>query len=344
MDNIKRLGVLTGGGDAPGLNPAIRGVFYKAQELGYEVIGIKDGWKGLLEKDTIVLSKEDVDAALTKGGTILGSSRTNPYKRENGKETAYENFKELGLSGLIAIGGEDTLGVAGQLVRDFHLPINGVPKTIDFDVPETDFTLGFFTALEVTTDILERLQDTARSHHRVMVLEVMGRHAGWLGLFTAVAGGADYVLLPEKKADIEELIGKTRKALSEKGYAVVVVSEGAVLDESMLKNRPVDEFGHVQLGGMGEVVAQFLEHNLNTEVKCVILGHAQRGGKPSVIDRILPQLQAVKAVEWLDKGQTGVLAAYREGSIKPVDLTLVVGKNRPLPESLIDDFGVFFRG
>jgi len=219
-----------------------------------------------------------------------------------------------------------------------------VPKTIDFDVPETDFTLGFFTALEVTTDILERLQDTAKSHHRVMVLEVMGRHAGWLGLFTAVAGGADYVLVPEKKADIEELIAKTKRALSDKGFAVVVVSEGAVLDESMLKDRPVDEFGHVQLGGMGEVVAQFLEKSLNTEVKCVILGHAQRGGKPSVIDRILPQLQALKAVEWLDKGQTGVLAAYKEGTIKPVDLTLVVGKNRPLPESLIDDFGVFFRG
>jgi len=295
VDNIKRLGVLTGGGDAPGLNPAIRGVFYKAVELGYEVIGIKDGWKGLLEKETIVLSKADVDSALTKGGTILGSSRTNPYKREGGKEIAYENFKELGLSGLIAIGGEDTLGVAGQLVRDYQLPINGVPKTIDFDVPETDFTLGFFTALEVTTDILERLQDTAKSHHRVMVLEVMGRHAGWLGLF---------------KADIEELIAKTKRALSDKGFAVVVVSEGAVLDESMLKDRPVDEFGHVQLGGMGEVVAQFLEKSLNTEVKCVILGHAQRGGKPSVIDRILPQLQALKAVEWLDKGQTGVLAAY----------------------------------
>lgn len=344
MSENKRLGVLTGGGDAPGLNPAIRGVFYKASELGYEIVGLRDGWKGLLEKDAIPLTKEEVDAALTKGGTILGSSRTNPYNREGGKELAEKNFHELGLNALIAIGGEDTLGVAGQLVRDFRLPINGVPKTIDFDVPETDFTLGFFTALEVTTDVLERLQDTAKSHHRVMVLEVMGRHAGWLGLFTAVAGGADYVLVPEKKADIDDLVLKVKQAVSNKGFAVVVVSEGAVLDESMLKDRPVDEFGHVQLGGMGEVVASFLEKQLNMEVKAVILGHAQRGGKPSVLDRILPQLQAIKAVEWLHDGQTGVLAAYREGSIKPIDLTKVVGKNRPLPESLINDFSVFFRG
>jgi 6-phosphofructokinase 1 len=344
MSAVKRLGVLTGGGDAPGLNPAIRGVFYKASELGYEVIGLKDGWKGLLEKNVMTLSKQIIDEALIKGGTILGSSRTNPYNREGGKEQAVSNFNELGLTGLIAIGGEDTLGVAGQLVRDFKLPINGVPKTIDFDVPETDFTLGFFTALEVTTDVLERLQDTAKSHHRVMVLEVMGRHAGWLGLFTAVAGGADYVLVPEQKVDTQDLVEKVKKAIAEKSYAVVVVSEGAVLDESMLKNRPVDEFGHVQLGGMGEVVADFLEKNLNVEVKSVILGHAQRGGKPSVLDRILPQLQAIKAVEWLEKGQVGVLAAYREGKIEPVDLTKVVGRNRPLPQSLIDDFSVFFRG
>ncbi|NPV88755.1 ATP-dependent 6-phosphofructokinase [Coprothermobacteraceae bacterium] len=341
---MKRIGVLTGGGDAPGLNPAIRGVFYKASALGFEVVGIADGWKGLLEKKLVELTKEKVDEALLKGGTILGSSRTNPYKREGGPESVVANFKELGLDGLIAIGGEDTLGVAGRLVGEYHLPINGVPKTIDFDVPETDFTLGFFTALEVTTDILERLQDTANSHHRALVLEVMGRHAGWLGLFTAVAGGADYVLLPEQKPNVAHMLEQVKSVLDTKGYAVVVVSEGAILDENLLKNRPVDEFGHVQLGGVGESVAQLIQDHLGVETRCVILGHAQRGGKPSILDRILPQLQAIKAVEWLNEGHVGVLAAYREGSIKPIELTKVVGRNRPIPEELIKDFSVFFNG
>ncbi len=339
----KRIAILTGGGDCPGLNPAIRGVVFGAISRGWEVIGIEEGWKGILSPPIWRnLNLEDVDEILRLGGTILHSSRTNPYKEPHNPEDVVKSFRTLGLDALVAIGGEDTLGVAGKLYRDFKLPIVGIPKTIDFDVPGTEFTLGFTTALEVTIDAAERLKDTARSHKRAIVLETMGRHAGWLALMTAIGAGADAVLIPEKEVNFGKLLASLKKKYERKKYLLIVVSEGVILPEQKLDKTPVDEFGHIKLGGVSEQIAKIIENELGIPTRHVILGHVQRGGNPSPIDRIVPQAQGLEAVRAIEEGDFGKMMAVKDGKISRVPLEVVVGKTRVVPSDLIEFFTPLF--
>ncbi len=298
---MAKLGILTGGGDCPGLNPVIRAVVRKSINQGYEVVGIKNGWKGLIENDTMKLDLDSVSGILPKGGTILGTSRTNPYKKENGVEKVKENYKKLGLDALIAVGGEDTLGVANKLIKDGAIPnIVGVPKTIDNDLSSTDYTFGFDTALNTATECIDKLHTTAESHHRIIVAEVMGRHAGWIAIESGIAGGADIVLIPEIPIDIEEVCSLIKKRHQRgKTFSIVVVAEGAQFKEGtmVLQEQKLDEFGHVRLGGIGENVANEIEKRTGYETRVSVLGHIQRGGTPTAFDRILGTRFGVKAVE-----------------------------------------------
>ncbi len=286
---MKKIGILTGGGDCPGLNPTIRAVVRKAINDGYTVVGIMNGWKGLVEKETISLDLNSISGILHRGGTILGTSRTNPFKNPEHLEKVKKNFKALGLSALVAIGGEDTLGVANKLSKH-GLHIVGIPKTIDNDLSATDFTFGFDTAVNIAMEAIDRLHTTAESHHRVMVVEVMGRHAGWIAIYAGIAGGADAILIPEKPVDLNEVcdILKKRKQRG-KSFSIIVCSEGAKLKDSdlVLKTQTTDAFGHVLLGGIGHVVAEKIEEMTGFETRVTVLGHIQRGGSPTAFDRVL---------------------------------------------------------
>ncbi|MCK5491956.1 MAG: ATP-dependent 6-phosphofructokinase, partial [Candidatus Omnitrophica bacterium] len=278
-----KIGILTGGGDCPGLNPVIRGIVRKANNEGHEVIGLRHGWRGLMEKEILPLDLNSISGILHRGGTILGTSRTNPYKSEDGAEKVKNGFKELGLDALIAIGGEDTLGVATKLYKE-GVNVIGVPKTIDNDLCSTDFTFGFDTAVNVATECIDRLHTTAESHDRVMVVEVMGRHAGWIAAYSGIAGGADYILIPEIPINLEEVYTSLKKRHKRgKNFSIVVVSEGAAFDESelCLQEKELDQFGHVRLGGIGNMLGQLIEEKTGFETRVTVLGHIQRGGTPS---------------------------------------------------------------
>ncbi|MDD5237162.1 MAG: 6-phosphofructokinase, partial [Candidatus Omnitrophica bacterium] len=297
---MPRIGILTGGGDCPGLNPVIRAVVRKAINEGYEVIGFKNGWKGLIENDTMALDLASISGILPKGGTILGTSRTNPYKKEGGVAKVKENFQKMDLNALVAVGGEDTLGVASKLTKDGISNIVGVPKTIDNDLSSTDYTFGFDTALNTATECIDRLHTTAESHHRVMVVEVMGRHAGWIAVESGIAGGADFILIPELPIDIEEVCASIKKRHSRgKTFSIIVVSEGAQFKEGtfVLQEEKLDEFGHVRLGGIGEKLAGEIEKKTGYETRVTVLGHIQRGGTPTAFDRILGTRFGIRAVE-----------------------------------------------
>jgi len=298
---MAKLGILTGGGDCPGLNPVIRAVVRKGLNEGYEIIGIKNGWKGLIDNDTMKLDLNSVSGILPKGGTILGTSRTNPYKKENGLEKVKDNYKNLGLEALIAVGGEDTLGVASKLINDNIITdIVGVPKTIDNDLSSTDYTFGFDTALNTAMECIDKLHTTAESHHRIMVVEVMGRHAGWIAIESGIAGGADIILIPELPIDMEEVCNLIKKRHQRgKTFSIVVVAEGAQFKKGtmVLQEQKLDEFGHVRLGGIGENVAKEIEKRTGYETRASVLGHIQRGGTPTAFDRILGTRFGVKAVE-----------------------------------------------
>src|SRR4051795_13424136 len=286
-----RIGVLTGGGDCPGLNAAIRAIVRKGVDrYGYAVLGFRDGWHGVLESQTSELTLESTRGIIHRGGTILGSSRTNPYKDgEDGSPRVRETMEDLHLDGLIAIGGEDTLGVASKLV-DAGLNVIGLPKTIDNDLGGTDMTFGFDTAVQVATDAIDRLHTTAESHHRVMVLEVMGRHAGWIALYSGIAGGADVVLIPEKPFDVDEVCRLIQRRHSRGHYfSIVVVAEGALPVEGQMETigGQTDAFGHVRLGGIGTRLEQEIEQRTGFETRATILGHTQRGGTPTAFDRVL---------------------------------------------------------
>jgi 6-phosphofructokinase 1 len=322
---MKKIGILTGGGDCPGLNPAIRGVVYASEKFGFQCVGIIDGWKGMIEGNTIDLKKEDVEYIISQGGTILGTSRTNPFKKEENVKKVLENFKLLDLYALVAIGGEDTLGVATKLYENYKLNVVGVPKTMDNDLNATDYTFGFDTAVTRAMEAAKALIDTGRSHRRVMVFEVMGRHAGWVALFTAIASAADYVCLPEKKLDPSDLIDKIKKAYARKKFALVVVSEAVeILEEEKdaLKAQEVDQFGHVILKerGMGEKIAKFIEKNTGIETRHAVIGHMQRGGEPTLFDRILATRVGIKAAELVRDGDFGKMAALVGNEIKAVPL------------------------
>jgi len=336
-----KIGILTGGGDAPGLNAVIRAVTLAALKEGYEVVGIKNGWKGLIEADTIPLDYQKVYDIIHEGGTILGTSRTNPAKIEGGYERILENVKKLGIDVIVAIGGEDTQSVSAKLV-ELGVNVIGVPKTIDNDVVGTDQTFGFDTAVNIVVEAIDRLRTTARSHQRVMVVEVMGRHAGWIALVSGIAGGADAILLPEQKFSVEEVCNAIRRA-REKGkpYNIIVVAEGAEpsdIDLAAIRKREKDAFGHVRLGGIGYILEEEIKKRTGLGARAVVLGHLQRGGPPSAFDRYLCTRFGLKVIELIKAKKFGRMVALRGTEIVDVPLTEVGGKTRTVPESLINEF------
>jgi len=340
-----RIGILTGGGDCPGLNPVIRAVVRKALLAGYEIVGIKNGWKGLVQNDTMPLNIDTISGILPRGGTILGTSRTNPYKNEGDLQKVKDNFKKLGLEALVAVGGEDTLGVASRLVKDGLSNIVGVPKTIDNDLSATDYTFGFDTALNVAMECIDRLHTTADSHHRVIVAEVMGRHAGWIALEAGIAGGADMILIPEIPINLNE-VREVIKKRHQRGkiFSIVVVSEGAQLkDKAMVTQEgKLDAFGHVRLGGIGEDLAAQIEKITGFETRVSVLGHIQRGGSPTAFDRVLGTRFGVRAVELIMDKKFGKMVALAGTKIIAVPLEEAVQALKTVDMELYNTAKVFF--
>ncbi|MCM8778761.1 MAG: 6-phosphofructokinase [Candidatus Omnitrophica bacterium] len=339
-----RIGILTGGGDCPGLNPVIRAVVRKAINEGCEVIGIKNGWKGLIEKDVILLDLQSVSGILPKGGTILGTSRTNPYKKPEDVKKVKENYQNLGLNALVAVGGEDTLGVAYKLSKE-GLKIVGIPKTIDNDLSATDYTFGFDTAVNIATECIDRLHTTAESHHRIIVVEVMGRHAGWIATEAGIAGGADVILIPEVPIDIEEVCALIKKRHNRgKTFSIVVVAEGARFKEGQVvtHEEKLDEFGHVRLGGIGEVLGKIIEERTGFETRVVVLGHLQRGGTPTAFDRVLGTRFGIKAVELILKQEFGKMVSLQGNKIATVPLEKAVEELKPVDMELYEVAKTFF--
>jgi len=341
-----RIGVLTGGGDCPGLNAVIRAVVRKGIDRhGHTILGFRDGWRGPIENRWEELTIESVRGILPRGGTILGSSRTNPLSRDDGVDRIRATLADLELVGLIVIGGEDTLGAAARLYAD-GLPIVGVPKTIDNDLGGTDMTFGFDTALQVATDAIDRLHTTAESHHRNLVVEVMGRHAGWIALHSGLAGGADVILIPERPFDIEEVCRLIRRR-HERGryFAIVVAAEGATPVEGtmeMVAGSGVDEFGHARLGGIGQRLEREIEERTGYETRTTVLGHVQRGGTPTAFDRVLATRLGVAAIDAATEQRWGTMAALRGQRIELVPLEEAVAELRTVPVEDYEAAETFF--
>ncbi|MFH1652453.1 MAG: 6-phosphofructokinase [Pseudomonadota bacterium] len=339
---LKRVGVLTGGGDCPGLNAVIRAVVRRAiKHGGYEIVGIRHGWRGVLEMDTMPLTRADVRGILHRGGTIIGTSRTNLFKDEESKKKALSNLNNLNLHGLIAIGGEDTLGVAKQLY-DNKINIVGIPKTIDNDLLGTDYTFGFDTAVQIATDAVDRLHTTAESHNRVLVCEVMGRHAGWIATFSGIAGGADVILIPEKPIDIDEVC-EVIWSRHNKGvyFSIVVVAEGAKIavkgeEKEVLSSDKKDEFGHVQLGGIGDILAKMIRDKTGYDTRVTVLGHVQRGGTPTAHDRVLATRYGVAAMDAVHEGNFGKMVALHGNDIVCVPLSTVSKGTKDVDEGIYE--------
>src|SRR3954469_17275794 len=292
-----RIGVLTGGGDCPGLNAVIRAVARRAWSNGHEVVGVREGWRGMVEHLFSPLGPEQISGILPRGGTIIGTTRTNPYKVEGGVDKVRAAFEQI--DALVAIGGEDTLGVAAKLYDEYEAPVVGVPKTIDNDLSGTDYTFGFDTAVAICTEAIDRLHTTAESHNRVMVVEVMGRHAGWIAVQSGIAGGADVILIPEKPVVIEDVVAEIQKRESRgKDFSIVVVSEGVELPGTADEGE-VDQFGHKLLAkrGVGEALAKEIEEATGFETRVTVLGHVQRGGSPTARDRVLATRFGLKAAD-----------------------------------------------
>jgi len=340
-----RVGVLTGGGDCPGLNAVIRAVVRKGvRQHGLEFIGYRDGWRGPLEGVTMELGVEQCRGILPRGGTILGSSRTNPFKIDNGVERIQENLAKDGVDALVAIGGEDTLGVATKLA-DLGVNVVGVPKTIDNDLSGTDFTFGFDTAVNIATEAIDRLHTTAESHHRVLVVEVMGRHAGWIALHSGMAGGANVVLIPEQPFDIEAVCELVEQRFKTRFAPIIVVSEGAVPAEGgdmTLVSGEKDAFGHVRLGGIGDRLAQEIESRTGKEARAVVLGHIQRGGTPTAFDRWLATRFGLHAIDAVADGDFGKMMALRGTSIVRVPLIEGTGELKLVSAEQYAEAQVFF--
>jgi phosphofructokinase-like protein len=334
---MKTVGILTGGGDAPGLNAVIRAIVRRSLPRGYRMLGLRHGWRGLLEKESIELDLAATSGILHRGGTILGTSRTNPYKKPEDARRAEANFKALGLDALIAIGGEDTLGVAAKLSQA-GFPVVGVPKTIDNDLSGTDTTFGFDTAVSIATEAIDRLHTTAESHDRVIVCEVMGRHAGWIALHSGMAGGADFILIPERTIDLDAVCAAvTRRKARGLKFSIIVAAEGAMLPEGEVKKAAeTDAFGHVLLGGIGERLAKEIEKRTGSETRSVQLGHVQRGGTPTAFDRWLGSRYGLLAADMAHQGSFGMMAAYRGGVFEPVPLASAVASLKTVPAELID--------
>ena len=339
-----RVGVLTGGGDCPGLNAVIRAVVRKGvTEYGYEFVGFRDGWKGPLEGLTTDLGIAQVRGILPRGGTILGSSRTNPIKIEGGVEKIKANLAAQGVDALIAIGGEDTLGVATAL-HDHGVPVVGVPKTIDNDLSGTDYTFGFDTAVTIASEAIDRLHTTAESHHRILVVEVMGRHAGWIALHAGVSGGANGILIPEVPFDLDEVAGWVESRFRSHYAPIIVVSEGALPADGDLitKDQTLDAFGHVRLSGIGDWLASGLEAKTGKEARASVLGHIQRGGTPTAFDRVLATRFGLQAIDSVHDKQYGVMVALRGTDIVRVPLIEGTGVLKTVPPERYDEVRTFF--
>ena len=336
---------MSGGGDAPGINAVIRAVVRKGiQNYGYEVVGIKDGWHGLIENDFVPLDLKSVSGILPRGGSILGTSRTNPFKLEKDAETVVKNAKKAGIGAVVAIGGADTLSVAYQMGEP-GLKCVGVPKTIDNDLAGTDYTFGFMTAVTIATEALDRLHTTAETHHRVMILEVMGRYTGWIALEAGLAGGADIILIPEKPFDIKQIcryIGDRQKR--GRNFSIIVVAEGAKPKggAEIIYSENVDEFGHIRLGGIGYYIGKEIEKRMKIETRVVVLGHLQRGGSPTAFDRILSTRFGIGAIDLVSKKKFGHMVAIKGNDIVSVPLKDVIGKRKTVDLEIYKIAQVFF--
>ncbi len=339
-----QIGVLTGGGDCPGLNAVIRAVVRCAERRGDRVLGVLEGWRGLCSGAARELTREDVRGILPRGGTILRTSRTNPYKAAAQLDRLKENWRRFGLDALVAIGGEDTLGVAARLWREERLPIVGVPKTIDNDLSATDYTFGFDTAVQTATEAIDRLHSTAESHNRVMVVEVMGRHAGWIALYAGIAGGADVIALPEQPTSVEQIARHVRaRAELGRSFSILVVSEGARIEGlGTSRTSKIDEFGHELLGGIGEQLARRVEEVTGFETRVTVLGHVQRGGTPTAWDRVLATRFGVFASELVARREFGKMAALAGNRIVAVDLDAAVAEPKTVSPDLYALAELFF--
>jgi phosphofructokinase-like protein len=342
-----RIGVLTGGGDCPGLNAVIRAIVRKGIDAyGHAIVGFRDGWRGPLENAYEELTIESTRGILPRGGTILRSSRTNPFKRDDGPDLIAENLRTLNLEGLIAIGGEDTLGAAARLYTEHGLPVLGVPKTIDNDLGGTDMTFGFDTAVQIATDAIDRLHTTAESHNRVMIVEVMGRHAGWIALHSGLAGGADVILIPERPFDINEVVRLIRRRHSRGRYfSILVAAEGATPQEGTLETiagGAKDEFGHERLGGIGQLLEREIGERTGFETRATVLGHIQRGGTPTAFDRVLATRLGLAAIDAAHEGRWGSMPALKGTKVKLVALTEAVADLRTVPEDEFAAAQAFF--
>jgi phosphofructokinase-like protein len=340
-----RIGLLTGGGDCPGLNAVIRAVVRKGINVhNHELIGFRYGWAGVMSGDAIPLDHESTRGILHRGGTILGTSRTNPYKQEGGAEQVKATLAELNIDALIPIGGEDTLGVAGRLT-DEGVPCVGVPKTIDNDLAGTDFTFGFQTAVQIATDAIDRLHTTAESHNRVIVVEVMGRHAGWIAAYAGLAGGADVVLVPERPFDLDEICERLhRRQAAGRTFSIVVVAEGATPKDGdvLTQYAGTDAFGHARLGGIAVHLEKEIEERTGFETRMTILGHVQRGGTPLAYDRVLGTRFGVAAVDAVTDGDFGKMVALRGPDIVRVPLAEALAEPKLLDPALWETAEVFF--
>jgi 6-phosphofructokinase 1 len=339
-----RIGVLTGGGDCPGLNAVIRAIVRKGIGVyGHEFVGFTDGWRGAVEGTTVGLDIAAVRGLLPRGGTILGSSRTNPYKVDGGVEAIKKSMSNLAIDGLVAIGGEDTLGVARRLTDD-GVPVVGVPKTIDNDLSATDYTFGFDTAVNIAMKAIDRLHTTAESHHRVLIVELMGRHAGWIAMHAGMAGGANVVLIPERPFDIDKVCEYIENRFKAHYACIVVVAEGATPAEGTMAIRTgeLDAFGHVRLGGIGQRLADEIEHRTGREARVTVLGHLQRGGTPTAFDRVLATRFGLQAIDSVHEREFGVMVALRGTEIVRVPLSDATEQLKTVPLERYREVEVFF--
>jgi phosphofructokinase-like protein len=344
-----RVGVLTGGGDCPGLNAVIRAVVRTGvADHGFEFVGFRDGWRGPLEADTQPLDVQAVRGILPRGGTILGSSRTNPLSDKasldgkTGLDRIRENLASLGVDALIAIGGEDTLGVASKLAQA-GLTVVGVPKTIDNDLGATDYTFGFDTAVNIAMEAIDRLHTTAESHHRALIVEVMGRNAGWIALHAGIAGGANVILIPERPFDIEEVCDYVQHRFETRYAPIVVVAEGAHPKASaQVDDANLDAFGHARLGGVGQMLAEEIERRTGKEARATVLGHIQRGGTPTAYDRVLATRFGIHAIHAVADGESGVMVALRGTEIVTVSIAEAVSELKLVPPERYAEAEIFF--
>jgi len=339
------IGILTGGGDCPGLNAVIRAVVKKARiSYDWDVIGIRNGWKGLIEGEVEPLTLYRVSGLLSLGGTILGTSRKNPFKTEEDKERVRDSLRRFGIEALIAVGGDDTLSAALKFHKQ-GFPIVGIPKTIDNDIVGTDFTFGFNTAVSIVTEAIDRLQTTAKSHHRIMVVEVMGRHSGWIAVIAGLAGGADLILIPEVPYDISKVCEMLQKRHEVKQFSIVVVAEGVTQIENknaVTQSSAVDEFGNVRLGGVGQMIGTEIEKRTGIETRVTVLGHIQRGGSPTAYDRVLATRFGVAAVEALKNKEYGKMVALRSEQIITIPLEEAILKNKKVDMEFYQMAEIFF--